>query len=111
MEHLQQYIKDRFNTLKWDKDPDKDLWSTKQEITVNQGTMFINGQQIKQEGQKKTIGKSFSSASSNISAISAGFIVTRMSRRVAYFLSSTIVRIAFSKSSKRSFIRCFLLKS
>ena len=47
MEHLQQYIKDRFNTLKWDKDPDKDLWSTKQEITVNQGTMFINGQQIK----------------------------------------------------------------
>jgi hypothetical protein len=59
MEHLQQYIKDRFNTLKWDKDPNKDLWSTKQEITVNQGTMFINGQQIKQEGQKKTIGKSF----------------------------------------------------
>ena len=43
-----------------------------------------------------------SSRSRNSSAMSLGFMVTRMSRRVAYFLSSSILISAFSKISNFS---------
>ena len=44
----------------------------------------------------------FSSSPSNSPATSLGFMVMRMSRSVAYFLSSNILRTAFSTISKRS---------
>ena len=43
-----------------------------------------------------------SSNPSKIPAMSMGFMVTRMSRRVAYFFSSSIARRAFSTISNRS---------
>ena len=59
--------------------------------------------------RRKTMGIWRSSRSSKTAAISLGFMVPRISRKVAYFFSSSICRSAFSTISKRSAMVHYLL--
>lgn len=59
MEQLKNQIRDKFNSVGWTKKEDSDLWYKEEEITMNQGTIYVNGQPVKQEGQKHKLRHEF----------------------------------------------------
>ena len=58
MEELVKQIQAKFDSLKWNKSSDNH-WDITQDITINQGVMYVNGKPVQQPEQKRHINKVF----------------------------------------------------